>query len=114
VELQIEGAQVRQVLHLAPHHLHEVAQARLGRDVGCLERLLDGGHIAHVGVLDECEEEVLLVLEVGVHRALGEARRRRDLVERGLVEPPLGEDLGGGPEQVLAGLLAPTLGGEWL
>ncbi len=73
---------------------------------------LSAAHLSGVGVFKEGEEEVLLVLEVRVDGPLGEAGRRRHLVEGGAMEAPLGEDLSGGLEQVVAGLLAPAFSGE--
>ena len=74
--------------------------------------LLEGGQLPGVGVLEQRQEEVLLVLEVRIHRALRESGDRRDLVKGRPVEPTLGEDLRRSLEQVVAGLLAPTFWGE--
>ncbi len=73
---------------------------------------LKRGHLPGVGVFEEGQEEVLLVLEVRVHRALRESGGGRHFVEGRCVEAALGEDLGSSLEQVLTGLLAPAFCGE--
>ena len=94
------------------HEREEIGQAGLGGNL----RGLHGGpqrlHLPRVAGLEKGEEEILLVLEVGVHGTLAEAGGGRHRVEGRPVEAPLGEDLGGGRQQVLPGLLATTLRGE--
>jgi hypothetical protein len=52
---------------------------------------------------EDCEEQIFFVPKVGIDRTLGESGHRRHLVQSRSVEATLGEDLGGGPEKVLAG-----------
>ena len=101
-------------VELLPDEGDEIPETGFRRDLGALHRVLEGGQLPGVGVLEERQEQVFFVLEVRVDRPLGEAGRGRHLVEGGRVEPPLGEDLGGGLEQVLAGELAAAVGGEWI
>ena len=86
---------------------------RVLADVGAIDRGPEAV-ISGVGVLEECEEEILLVLEVRIHGSLGETGGGGNLVEGGRVEPPLSKDLGGRLQQVLAGLLAAAFCGERL
>jgi hypothetical protein len=94
------------------HHGQEIRQPSLGGDFRRLQRRPQRLHLGRVAGLQKGEEEILLVLEIGIDGALAESGGGRHRVQRCPVEPPLGEHLGGGRQQVLPGLLATTLRGE--
>src|SRR5262245_42827449 len=59
--------------------------------------------------LEHRQEEVLLALEVGVHRALREAGVLRHLVHRGALDAALRRDLGGRAHEAGPGVGLPLL-----
>ena len=88
-ELLIEQSHVSAPTCLVSDQGDEIRDAGLRWNLGVLQRRSERLHLPVVVRLEQGEEEVLLVLEVGVHGALREAGDGRDLVERGPVEPPL-------------------------
>ena len=82
----------------------------LGRVDGVqrLDLLELGGH----ALVQQRQEQLVLVGEVGVDGALGVAGRVGDLVDRGGMEAPTGEHLTGGVEESGTGLLAALRSGQ--
>ncbi len=109
-ELQIQRGPVsRHLGQLVADQRYEVRQTPLGRYVGRIERLAKCIRLAGPVGLEQRQEQVLFVLEVGVDGALGEASCCGDLVQRGAVEAALGENLLRSVEKVVAGESAPAL-----
>src|SRR5207302_3230256 len=85
--------------------------ARLGRHVALRRRGLEQlDHLARGAIdvlLDEREEEVALAREVPVHGSLRVAGALGHLVDRGIAEAALGEDVGRRAKQLLSRVAAP-------
>jgi len=111
-ELEVQGAPRRLPRPVVVEEGEEVAQPVLGRDGRAVDGAAQRRHLLLRTLLEQGQEEVVLALEVGVDGALGEPGGPGHLVERGAVEPVLGEDHGGGRQQAPARRLPPAGGGE--
>src|SRR4051794_17320436 len=113
-ELEVERREVVVPEELPPEELAHEGEL-LGRRVASrLEHIAHHRELTFRALLEQREEEIVLALEVGVHRALGEPGCRRHLVECRAVEAVASEDDRRRVQQVLAGHGPPAIGGQRL